>query len=103
MSASSRQKRLSLAYKRFREGLITILYEEDPGRMGSSVGAPPDEYAQEASVLAARLTDADTGEQDVRLTLQEMFRDDASDELVSRVERALGEFARQAADTGHSG
>ncbi len=51
----NRTRALSRAYQDFNRRLMTILYEEDPAGVGSSVGAPEDEYAAEAAELVVRL------------------------------------------------
>jgi hypothetical protein len=102
MNARSNRNKQALAYHRFRDKLMTILYEEDPGGMGSTVGAPLDEYAQEASMLAPRLRDAAVS-REVRLILEDMFVDNVSDSLASRVERALQDFTRDTADDDAAG
>jgi hypothetical protein len=102
MNARSNRNKQALAYQRFRDKLMTILYEEDPGGMGSTVGAPLDEYAQEASRLVPRLRVA-AASQEVRLILEDMFHNNVSDSLASRVERALRDFARDTADDDAAG
>ena len=87
---NGRQQALAHAYQALREELGTILYEEDPGEMGSHVGAPPDEYAEEAGRLGTLLKEA-TSEEETGHVLRRMFTS-PSPRLVSRVHEAWVRF-----------
>jgi hypothetical protein len=87
---NDRQQALAHAYQALREELATILYEEDPGTMGSHVGAPPDEYAEEAGRLSTMLKGS-TSEGETGRVLRGMFTS-PSPRLVSRVHEAWGHF-----------
>ena len=81
---------LTRAYQQFCSELSRVLYEEDPARMGTSVGAPHDEYDGEAVRLAAALRDARSDEQVERVLIQAFHG--APARLVERVGRALTKF-----------
>jgi len=57
---SERSRHLSRIYRVFCDSISHALYENDPLQMGSSIGAPLDEYDEEAANLArhiARMND----------------------------------------------
>src|SRR6266571_1349841 len=99
---SALNEALSLAYKQLCEELSGALYDEDPASMGSTVGAPRNEYDGEAARLASALRDTRT-RNEVALHLYKMFGD-CSESLVERVDKALAKFrmrsetARQTSD-----
>lgn len=87
---SARNEALALAYKQLCEELSAALYDEDPASMGSTVGAPRDEYDGEAARLASLLRDSRSRDE-VTLHLHKMFGDH-SESLVERVDKALAKF-----------
>jgi hypothetical protein len=80
----------TLAYKRLHEYLVRLLYVDDPDLMGLSVGAPPDEYSQEAAILIAMLSSAKS-EEEVATKVGEIFPS-GSRELVDSITRAWLRF-----------
>jgi hypothetical protein len=82
--------------------LSKILYDEDPEMIGSSIGAPLDEYDKESFQLAASLKSI-SSQEDVDKRVRELFAT-ASDAFIERVKRALDKFnlrcltAKQTAD-----
>lgn len=89
----TRNEALTRAYEALCQELNIALYEEDPASMGSSVGAPRDEYAAEAARLAATIKSSGSPDE-VESHLREMFAA-TSDALVQRVEQALAKFRMQ--------
>jgi hypothetical protein len=53
--AESKEQQVTAAYLRLIQRFMAILYEEDPEGFGSTIGAPRDEYSNEAAKLAAEL------------------------------------------------
>jgi hypothetical protein len=87
---SAQKDAMLAAYKQFHKELSEALYDEDPGGMGSSVGAPMDEYDGEAAKLAASLRDS-SQLSDVATHLRQSFGC-APTALVQRVSKALTMF-----------
>jgi hypothetical protein len=87
---SARNESLSHAYTQLCEELSAALYEEDPASMGSSVGAPLDEYDGEAARLASALRESRSTEE-ITLHLRDMFGE-CSESLAERVRKALAKF-----------
>jgi hypothetical protein len=88
-----RERALTAAYVEAREWLMRILYEEDPGIMGITIGAPPDEYGSEAEILLADLKAAKT-RSDIRAVLEAHFPN-VSEDLVDRVRECWQTFRRK--------
>lgn len=78
------------AYKTLCAELSEALYEDDPARTGSSVGAAPDQYDREAARLSVDLRSVRT-RAEVRWVVRRMFGS-CSPALLDRVERALDKF-----------
>jgi len=55
---SRRNRTRTQAYLEYKAKLEAILYDHDPYGFGSSIGAPSDEYSDEAARLAALLSHA---------------------------------------------
>lgn len=89
----NRRNKLTRAYEALRQELQAILYEEDPEGMGSSVGAPPDEYAEEAAALIPMLQGS-ASEGEIAAVLHKKFGS-AQRALVERVHRAWSQFLEQ--------
>jgi hypothetical protein len=83
MSDDERRAELRLAYDDTKARLMEILYEEDPDGMGSTIGAPLDEYSAEVAHLMVALRGAET-ESEVKDVLTRSF-EHVSDRLVLRV------------------
>ena len=88
----NRHQELSSAYAELRGRLMAVLYEVDPAGMGSQVGAPMDEYSEEATRLIPRLRTARTRE-DVQRVLSDMFPA-PSERLISLVYAEWAAFAQ---------
>lgn len=87
-----RQKVLATSYRTFHNRVMKLLYEADPGGMGSTVGAPADEYSEEATKLIAGLKRAKTiGE--VRRLVVSMFPE-SNEELVSKIYSLWAEYGK---------
>jgi hypothetical protein len=86
----ARNEAMARAYKQLLNELSAILYEEDPASMGSTVGAPLDEYDGPAARLAAALHEV-RARDEIASRLREMFGD-CSESLAERVDRALAKF-----------
>ena len=84
------KKNLARAYQQLCDELSRVLYEEDPARMGKSIGAPRDEYDGEAARLATGLRNTTSRDQ-IEQLLQQVFHT-TSTTLVERVERAMTKF-----------
>jgi hypothetical protein len=84
------RKELALAYERLCDELSRVLYEEDPARIGKSIGAPRDEYNEEAARLATALRTVSSRDE-IEQVLQQVFHT-KSTALVERVERAMTKF-----------
>lgn len=84
------KKDLARAYEQLCDELRTVLYEEDPARMGKSIGAPRDEYDGEAVRLATALRNTRSRDQ-IEQLLRQIFHT-TSTTLVERVERAMTKF-----------
>lgn len=95
MKPEGRQERLKSAYAAAQQRLMRVLHQEDPDGMGSSVGAPQNEYSQAAARLLTSLRDATTNEQ-ARSATTAMYPD-ASDGLVNRVIDVWREFTANTA------
>lgn len=87
---NARNEALARAYKQLCEELSAALYDEDPASMGSTVGAPHDEYNEEAARLASALRNSRSRD-DITLHLREIFGD-CSESLAERVDKALAKF-----------
>jgi hypothetical protein len=88
MSASN--EALKSAYKELSEELSAILYDEDPAGMGSTVGAPRDEYDGLAARIAVALRGVRSREK-VTSYLEESLGKCSTD-LVERIDKALAKF-----------
>lgn len=88
--AKNRRHAMTQAYQQFCAELSAVLYEEDPGGFGRSVGAPLDEYASSAARLAVALKDAADGH-DIAMRLHETVGT-STDQLIERVAAALSKF-----------
>jgi hypothetical protein len=87
---SARNEALASAYKVLCEELSATLYDEDPAGMGSTVGAPRDEYDGQAARIAAALRST-RSRKDVASYLEKSFSK-CSPALIERVERSLAKF-----------
>jgi hypothetical protein len=81
---------LASAYKEFCAELSATLYDEDPAGMGSTSGAPRNEYDGVAQKIAASLRDIRSREE-ITPCLEKFF-DAWTPSLVDRIERALAKF-----------
>jgi hypothetical protein len=92
----ARNKALALAYKLLCEELSGALYDEDPAGMGSTAGAPLDEYDGVAARIASALPNVRSREE-IASHLQSTFWG-CSPALLERVEKTLAKF-RMKSDT----
>jgi hypothetical protein len=84
---STRNEALASAYKELCEELSATLYDVDPAGMGSTVGAPREEYDGQAARIAAALRGSRSREE-IASHLEKSFGE-CSAALVERVERSL--------------
>lgn len=82
----------SQAWVELRDDLSRVLYEYDPEGMGSSVGAPDDEY-DDGAVALIRLLQGRPASASVDPAVRDLWPS-ATDELVDAVRRRWGRYAR---------
>jgi hypothetical protein len=58
MSRRAEQRNRTTTYRAVHEAIAALLYEVDPWRTGSAVGAPRDEYDEAAALLIPSLVRA---------------------------------------------
>jgi hypothetical protein len=85
MTPDERRRLMTREWRHLHRELVRILYEEDPLKVGSSVGSTTDEYDLEAIELIARLRDNDG---DAGAALASLFEPRPSRQLEDRVQRA---------------
>jgi hypothetical protein len=90
---SQREAAMASAYKSFCRELSTHLYDEDPAGIGSSIGAPADEYDSLATRLAVSLRNA-TAEAEIRSCIEELLGS-SSERLVDLVAKSIEAFHNQ--------
>ena len=87
---TNRKKELEGAYQQLHKELMAILYEEDPANLGFKIGAPTDEYSEEASRLIVALKSSRNRE-DIGQIIRQMFGS-ASSPLIDRARAAWAKF-----------
>ena len=93
-----RKKELEGAYQQLHKEFTAILYEEDPANLGFKIGAPTDEYSEEASRLIVALKGSRTRE-DIGQILRQMFGS-ASSPLIERAGAAWARFLAVCSQSG---
>lgn len=87
---TARNQALTPAYKELCKELSASLYNEDPAGMGTTVGAPGDEYDGEAARIAAALRNIRSREE-IGAYLKQTYGK-CSGALIDQVEGALIRF-----------
>src|SRR5438132_6100459 len=87
---NSRNEALTSAYVQLCDELSATLYDEDPSGMGSTAGAPRDEYDGEAARIAAALRNSRSRDE-IASHLEKSYGN-CSPALIDRVERAIAKF-----------